>query len=404
MLFKINSGKKLSDYGKFAISYSSLTRLRIKSTLLSSFSSIMKKNNRGFTLVEILIAAAMMGGLSLVLMQMNKTTVKSTAKSQFDTDVLLTTNEINGILSNPVQCLATFKTTATPASINSGKYYISSSSSAPSQGYGNSGLKIASYTLTVGASANDGILTIIYQNKNILKGSSGPTSINKTINLYIEGVPGTITKCRALSTSTTDIWTHGTVTDANNIFYNGGVRTGDETQTIICDSSTEGTQRYNKTIHSMEYCGYNAGLPVPYGWFPMGGGSTSGQYSFFDIATCPSGWIVADGNNGTVDLRGEFIRGWDNGRGADPGRTIGSWQEADPGRTIGSWQEASVLAQTANYGGNIQWDWTGDPISPRYGAYNKYENTNTATYSNTGYNGSWRSRPRNVALLVCKKL
>lgn len=29
------------------------------------------------------------------------------------------------------------------------------------------------------------------------------------------------------------------------------------------------------------------------------------------------------------DLRGEFLRGWDNGRGADPGRQIGSWQDSD---------------------------------------------------------------------------
>jgi len=37
------------------------------------------------------------------------------------------------------------------------------------------------------------------------------------------------------------------------------------------------------------------------------------------------------GNGSTTfnlpDLRGEFIRGWDNGRGVDPGRQFGSWQE-----------------------------------------------------------------------------
>jgi microcystin-dependent protein len=27
------------------------------------------------------------------------------------------------------------------------------------------------------------------------------------------------------------------------------------------------------------------------------------------------------------DLRGEFVRGWDNGRGVDPGRAFGTWQE-----------------------------------------------------------------------------
>jgi phage-related tail fiber protein len=27
-------------------------------------------------------------------------------------------------------------------------------------------------------------------------------------------------------------------------------------------------------------------------------------------------------------LRGEFVRGWDNGRGVDPGRAFGAWQAA----------------------------------------------------------------------------
>jgi len=48
--------------------------------------------------------------------------------------------------------------------------------------------------------------------------------------------------------------------------------------------------------------------------------------------------------NGTTtfnlpDLRGEFIRGWDNGRGADASRTLGSWQKgtlnvADDGNAV----------------------------------------------------------------------
>jgi len=29
----------------------------------------------------------------------------------------------------------------------------------------------------------------------------------------------------------------------------------------------------------------------------------------FNLASCPSGWIEADGTNGTPDLRGAFIRG-----------------------------------------------------------------------------------------------
>lgn len=46
----------------------------------------------------------------------------------------------------------------------------------------------------------------------------------------------------------------------------------------------------------------------------------------FYAAECPDGWVRADGQNGTPDLRGEFIRGVDAGRGVDVDRALGSWQ------------------------------------------------------------------------------
>jgi phage-related tail fiber protein len=58
-----------------------------------------------------------------------------------------------------------------------------------------------------------------------------------------------------------------------------------------------------------------AGSTAPNGWLECNGQSTSG---FADLAA-----IV--GNN-VPDLRGEFVRGWDNGRGIDSGRSIRSFQ------------------------------------------------------------------------------
>ena len=248
----------------------------------------MKKISRasGFSLSELMIVVALLGGLSLVVMNITKQINKSSVKLQFDTDVTLTTNEINAILSDPVKCFTTFGSTATPTNIV-GKYYIKTIPPGD-KGYGNSGLILTSYTLT--GTAPDGVLTILYQNKNILKGSSGAANISKKINLYIEGSPGAITKCRALSTSTTDLWTRGTATDANNVFYNGGVRAGDETQSLICDSSTEGTQRYNKATHSMQYCGYNAGPPVTYSWKVVGGGNLDCIVVSNTTAVAANGW------------------------------------------------------------------------------------------------------------------
>lgn len=42
------------------------------------------------------------------------------------------------------------------------------------------------------------------------------------------------------------------------------------------------------------------------------------------VATVPSGWAVCDGNNGTPNLKGKFIRGGGSGPGTVPGATGGS--------------------------------------------------------------------------------
>lgn len=87
----------------------------------------------------------------------------------------------------------------------------------------------------------------------------------------------------------------------------------------------------------------------------------TGMLSWWPLATPPSGWLERDGSAisrttysdlfaviGTMygtgdgsttfnipDDRGEFIRGWDNGRGVDSGRAIGSTQLDQMQRTTG---------------------------------------------------------------------
>lgn len=66
--------------------------------------------------------------------------------------------------------------------------------------------------------------------------------------------------------------------------------------------------------------------------------------------TCPTGWAAAngtansvkktDGTLATLDLRGEFIRGLDGGRGIDPSRGLGSFQHS------------TVIHHMSGYGGN----------------------------------------------------
>ena len=71
-----------------------------------------------------------------------------------------------------------------------------------------------------------------------------------------------------------------------------------------------------------------AGEAVPYGWLECNGAAVSRQTYAALFAVI--GTRYGAGNGSTTfnlpDLRGEFIRGWDAGRGRDAGRVLGSWQ------------------------------------------------------------------------------
>jgi len=81
------------------------------------------------------------------------------------------------------------------------------------------------------------------------------------------------------------------------------------------------------------------------------------------------------------DLRGEFRRGWDNGRGVDPGRGIGSWQDSQN------------LAHDHSYSAT---NFTGSATRQSSGS-----DTITHGTRNTGLSGGSEARPRNIAYLTC---
>ncbi len=130
----------------------------------------------------------------------------------------------------------------------------------------------------------------------------------------------------------------------------------------------------------------------------------------FNSATCPAGWSPANGTSGTPDLRGEFIRGLDSGRGIDSGRVLGTWQDASKVPGAGG-NPTPMYIQGNNYAyathptttvpmttHNLEqisstyftsWNWL-----PWFSAYETTSN-GTAVF--------WKVRPRNIALLYCMK-
>lgn len=95
------------------------------------------------------------------------------------------------------------------------------------------------------------------------------------------------------------------------------------------------------------------------------------------------------GNGSTTftlpDLRGEFIRGWDNGRGVDSGRTIGSSQ-SDALKLHDHTLNVSIVGVTGGASGIYQPNTVYNPVG-----------------SMVNTNGGTETRPRNIAMMYCIK-
>lgn len=97
------------------------------------------------------------------------------------------------------------------------------------------------------------------------------------------------------------------------------------------------------------------------------------------------------GNFRLPESRGEFLRGWDHGRGVDVGRGIGSWQADDNKAHAHTYTRIPVFGNTggANAAG----------IAADNGT--QAGNSNFASYMNTS--GGSEARPRNLAVMWCIK-
>jgi hypothetical protein len=123
---------------------------------------------------------------------------------------------------------------------------------------------------------------------------------------------------------------------------------------------------------------FSANTP-PDSWLECNGQAVS--RTTYDVLFARIGTSFGAGNGTTTfnipDLRGEFIRGWDNGRGIDSGRAFGSFQ----GDTVGNHAHDQSV----------------------YGPVSGFDNGPYATSGTNQVVDASETRPRNVALLPCIK-
>lgn len=147
------------------------------------------------------------------------------------------------------------------------------------------------------------------------------------------------------------------------------------------------------------------------------GGMPSGAVQAFAMSSAPSGWLKCNGQAvsrttyaalftaiGTIygagdgsttfnlpDLRGEFVRGWDDSRGVDSGRTIGSFQTDQ----FASHTHSITTGKFASY--------SADNFTGREGTLEASTAAGSKTFTSTSAGSGSDTHPRNIAMNYCIK-
>lgn len=136
-------------------------------------------------------------------------------------------------------------------------------------------------------------------------------------------------------------------------------------------------------------------------------GTPENMVAFFNANTCPDGWSESNGTNGTRDLRGEFVRGLDRGRGVDPGRTLGSGQLDQMQRIVGEVRSSDPQGWMGSASGAFT---STGSVRRTGGISHGHNNRRTLRFDSrnspnarVSASNSGETRARNVALLACQK-
>lgn len=147
-----------------------------------------------------------------------------------------------------------------------------------------------------------------------------------------------------------------------------------------------------------------AGSAAPTGWLKANGAAVSRSTYSSLFAAIGTTYGAGDGSTtfALPDLRGEFVRCWDDSRGIDSGRGIGSWQTQNyqsHGHGVNDPGHQHVAYFDINQGGDPTSTYAFNGISQYIGRVTSFAETRI-TIQNSG---GTETRPRNIALLAIIK-
>lgn len=146
---------------------------------------------------------------------------------------------------------------------------------------------------------------------------------------------------------------------------------------------------------------------IPEGWLKCNGAAISRTVYNNLFSLIGTTYGAGDGSTtyNLPDLRGEFVRGWDDSRGVDTSRTLGTNQGSanlSHAHTITDPKHTHVVTLTSGAAGSSVGNNVSAGLSNNLSAV-----VNTMSSVATGItinnSGDTESRPRNVALMYCIK-
>ena len=152
---------------------------------------------------------------------------------------------------------------------------------------------------------------------------------------------------------------------------------------------------------------YFAAAAAPPGWIKANGASVSRTAYASLFAAIGTAYGAGDGSTtfNLPDLRGEFVRGWDDGRGVDAGRSFGTAQLDQMQRITGSFGGArSPGGSVPNLSGALTQTGVRDIVGPGTADAGDLQfNSANSPDARASDTTDGETRSRNIALLACIK-